>query len=71
MASVDAALALGSNITLCPDCTRAAPTPMAWALGWRPTVTIADGVVRYAAWLENNPRAVPVWLQSKSQEATA
>ncbi|MEU9254872.1 hypothetical protein AB0D66_23860 [Streptomyces sp. NPDC048270] len=31
-------------------------------LGWKPRVSIADGVARYVAWLHSAPHAAPDWL---------
>ncbi|MCD0450153.1 NAD-dependent epimerase/dehydratase family protein [Actinocorallia sp. API 0066] len=35
---------------------------MADLLEWRPEVTVASGVARYAAWLGTHPAAIPAWL---------
>ncbi|MFC9328609.1 NAD-dependent epimerase/dehydratase family protein [Kitasatospora sp. NPDC057015] len=32
-------------------------------LGWRPGITIEEGVARYVAWLEKTPDAIPQWLR--------
>ncbi|KOV35860.1 epimerase [Streptomyces sp. XY431] len=32
-------------------------------LGWRPGVTMAEGVARYVAWLKATPEAVPGWMR--------
>ncbi|MGW4271779.1 NAD-dependent epimerase/dehydratase family protein [Streptomyces seoulensis] len=32
-------------------------------LGWKPEVTVAQGVARYVAWLRNTPAAAPGWLR--------
>ncbi|MGC0315547.1 NAD-dependent epimerase/dehydratase family protein [Kitasatospora acidiphila] len=31
-------------------------------LGWRPTITVAEGIARYAAWLRATPDAIPDWM---------
>ncbi|MGV9601306.1 NAD-dependent epimerase/dehydratase family protein [Streptosporangium sandarakinum] len=33
-------------------------------LGWRPTITIEDGIDRYVAWLRATPSAIPPWLNT-------
>lgn len=38
-------------------------------LGWRPAVTIAEGVARYAAWLRRTPEAIPGWLRTEREAA--
>ncbi|MBB5122863.1 NAD-dependent epimerase/dehydratase family protein [Streptomyces eurocidicus] len=43
---------------------------METVLGWRPAVTIADGIARYTAWLERTPEAIPVWLRAETKAAT-
>ncbi|GLW06237.1 NDP-sugar dehydratase or epimerase [Microtetraspora sp. NBRC 13810] len=40
-------------------CTRR----MGEVLGWRPGITVAEGIARYAAWLKNTPEAIPSWLR--------
>ncbi|MFZ3475373.1 NAD-dependent epimerase/dehydratase family protein [Streptomyces sp. 4.24] len=35
-------------------------------LGWRPQVTITDGISRYVRWLERTPQAAPSWLTQPS-----
>ncbi|MFJ7424026.1 NAD-dependent epimerase/dehydratase family protein [Streptomyces uncialis] len=37
-------------------------------LGWKPKVTLAEGVARYVKWLQDTPAASPDWLR---QERTA
>ncbi len=32
-------------------------------LGWRPSITIEEGVARYVAWLRATPEAVPGWMR--------
>ncbi|MHC0433289.1 NAD-dependent epimerase/dehydratase family protein [Streptomyces sp. O3] len=32
-------------------------------LGWRPAITVEEGVARYAAWLKKTPQAIPDWLR--------
>ena len=32
-------------------------------LGWRPGITVAEGIARYAAWLKDTPEAIPSWLR--------
>ncbi|MEJ8640159.1 NAD-dependent epimerase/dehydratase family protein [Streptomyces sp. MS2.AVA.5] len=41
-------------------CTRR----MEQVLGWRPTITIAEGVDRYVRWLQQTPAALPDWLRT-------
>ncbi|GAA0367298.1 NAD-dependent epimerase/dehydratase family protein [Actinoallomurus spadix] len=36
---------------------------MAEVLGWRPDVTIVEGIARYATWLNETPSAIPDWLR--------
>ncbi|MGV9349451.1 NAD-dependent epimerase/dehydratase family protein [Streptomyces spiralis] len=36
-------------------------------LGWRPTITVKDGVARYTAWLAKVPEAIPAWLRSRGR----
>ncbi|MFF0414881.1 NAD-dependent epimerase/dehydratase family protein [Kitasatospora sp. NPDC004745] len=31
-------------------------------LGWHPTITLADGIDRYVAWLKSTPGAIPDWF---------
>ncbi|MEU6967461.1 NAD(P)-dependent oxidoreductase [Kitasatospora aureofaciens] len=33
------------------------------ALGWRPSITVEEGVARYVAWLRATPDAIPDWMQ--------
>ncbi|MFF3764233.1 NAD-dependent epimerase/dehydratase family protein [Streptomyces sp. NPDC001922] len=40
-------------------------------LGWRPAITVAEGVARYADWLRKTPEAIPAWLRAESEAATA
>jgi UDP-glucose 4-epimerase/dTDP-L-rhamnose 4-epimerase len=35
---------------------------MGEVLGWRPTITAAEGIARYARWLKATPEAIPSWL---------
>ncbi|TSB20698.1 NAD-dependent epimerase/dehydratase family protein [Streptomyces benahoarensis] len=44
---------------------------METVLGWRPTITLKEGVARYANWLDNNPGAIPVWLRSQPEAAAS
>nr|WP_180218601.1 NAD(P)-dependent oxidoreductase [Streptomyces albus] len=44
---------------------------METVLGWRPTITVKDGVARYADWLDKTPEAIPAWLRAESEAATA
>lgn len=32
-------------------------------LGWRPSITMAEGVARYVAWLKATPAAIPDWMR--------
>ncbi|MEU1021845.1 NAD-dependent epimerase/dehydratase family protein [Streptomyces sp. NPDC005904] len=48
----------------------AATHRMEAVLGWRPTVTVAEGVKSYAAWLAKHPAAIPAWLRAARHEAT-
>jgi len=32
-------------------------------LGWRPTITVAEGVARYVGWLKATPEAIPDWMR--------
>ncbi|WP_079101622.1 NAD-dependent epimerase/dehydratase family protein [Streptomyces pathocidini] len=41
----------------------AAVARMQHVLGWRPTITVEDGIARYAAWLKRTPHAIPDWLR--------
>ncbi|MDT0267921.1 hypothetical protein RM844_16700 [Streptomyces sp. DSM 44915] len=36
-------------------------------LGWRPRITIGEGVSRYANWLARTPEAIPAWLRDESE----
>ncbi|WP_308315352.1 NAD-dependent epimerase/dehydratase family protein [Streptomyces sp. ISL-100] len=36
-------------------------------LGWRPQVTVPEGVDRYVKWMKKTPAAVPDWLRETSQ----
>ncbi|MFD8992590.1 NAD-dependent epimerase/dehydratase family protein [Streptomyces goshikiensis] len=38
-------------------------------LGWKPKVTITEGVARYVKWLENTPAAAPDWLRREPTTA--
>ncbi|MFD9536295.1 NAD-dependent epimerase/dehydratase family protein [Streptomyces sp. NPDC060010] len=38
-------------------------------LGWRPRVTITEGVTRYVKWLRNTPAATPDWLRREPAAA--
>ncbi|MGY0061671.1 NAD-dependent epimerase/dehydratase family protein [Streptomyces sp. LZ34] len=49
----------------------AATHHMEAVLGWRPTITVKEGVARYAAWLDKTPEAIPAWLRAESEAATA
>ncbi|WP_245226364.1 hypothetical protein [Streptomyces smyrnaeus] len=40
----------------------ASPHRLAATLGWKPSITVADGVARYVRWLGETPGAVPEWL---------
>lgn len=33
------------------------------ALGWRPGITVAEGIRRYTSWLDTTPGAIPSWLR--------
>lgn len=48
----------------------AATHRMEAVLGWRPTITIREGVARYANWLGRTPEAIPAWLKAESEAAT-
>ncbi|WP_241518597.1 NAD-dependent epimerase/dehydratase family protein [Streptomyces sp. CB03238] len=39
-------------------------------LGWKPGITIAEGVARYVAWLRRTPAAIPDWLREQSRAGT-
>ncbi|MGW5971923.1 NAD-dependent epimerase/dehydratase family protein [Streptomyces sp. NPDC055186] len=49
----------------------AATHRMETVLGWRPTITVEEGVARYARWLNQTPTAIPEWLRSESEAASA
>ncbi|MFB0617199.1 NAD-dependent epimerase/dehydratase family protein [Streptomyces sp. AGS-58] len=49
----------------------AATHRMESVLGWRPTITVEQGVARYVAWLNRTPAAIPGWLRSESEAASA
>ncbi|WP_372406457.1 NAD-dependent epimerase/dehydratase family protein [Streptomyces luteireticuli] len=49
----------------------AATHRMETVLGWRPAITVKEGVTRYTRWLEQNPGALPAWLRAKSTTNTA
>ncbi len=36
---------------------------MTRVLGWRPGITITQGIARYVAWLKDTPSAIPDWLR--------
>ncbi|WP_223776963.1 NAD(P)-dependent oxidoreductase [Streptomyces sp. 135] len=38
-------------------------------LGWRPTVSVSEGVARYTAWLKRAPEAIPTWLRDSATAA--
>ncbi|MFJ9343808.1 NAD-dependent epimerase/dehydratase family protein [Streptomyces sp. NPDC101733] len=38
-------------------------------LGWKPKVTIAEGVARYVKWLQGTPAAAPDWLRREPTAA--
>ncbi|WP_030175240.1 NAD-dependent epimerase/dehydratase family protein [Spirillospora albida] len=40
--------------------------PILSALGWKPTITITEGVRRYVEWLTAHPQAVPGWLREQA-----
>ncbi|MFE0632644.1 NAD-dependent epimerase/dehydratase family protein [Streptomyces sp. NPDC058864] len=39
-------------------------------LGWKPGITICDGIERYTAWLARHPTAIPDWLRTEATTAT-
>ncbi|MFD4831909.1 NAD-dependent epimerase/dehydratase family protein [Streptomyces uncialis] len=43
----------------------AATYRMETALGWRPSITLEEGVVRYTEWLKRTPAAIPSWLRAE------
>lgn len=47
----------------------AATRRMEAVLDWRPTVTVEEGVARYAKWLNKTPEAIPSWLRAESASA--
>ncbi|MEV0581189.1 NAD(P)-dependent oxidoreductase [Streptomyces sp. NPDC050392] len=49
----------------------AATTRMESVLGWRPGITVKQGVVRYANWLAKHRDAVPAWLRAESEPSAA
>ncbi|GII94399.1 hypothetical protein Ssi02_46300 [Sinosporangium siamense] len=40
-------------------CTRR----MTELLGWQPSISVTEGVARYAGWLKETPSAIPAWLR--------
>ncbi|MFJ3973967.1 NAD-dependent epimerase/dehydratase family protein [Streptomyces sp. NPDC090021] len=42
---------------------------MTAALDWEPRITVAEGVARYVAWLDNAPAALPDFLRREAAEA--
>jgi len=48
---------------------RAETDAMAAALGWTPTVTVAEGIARYVDWLRTTPLAIPSWLRAETSES--
>ncbi|WP_405422407.1 hypothetical protein [Streptomyces erythrochromogenes] len=42
---------------------------MTAALEWEPAITVAEGVARYVAWLDNTPPALPDFLRREAAEA--
>ncbi|WP_455356304.1 NAD-dependent epimerase/dehydratase family protein [Streptomyces sp. SYSU K217416] len=40
---------------------------MEHVLGWKPRVTVAEGVARYVRWLKETPAAVPGWLREEAR----
>ncbi|MFC5802015.1 NAD-dependent epimerase/dehydratase family protein [Streptomyces formicae] len=40
-------------------------------LGWRPAITVKEGVARYAYWLGKTPQAIPAWLRVQAEATTA
>ncbi|MFD7061768.1 NAD-dependent epimerase/dehydratase family protein [Streptomyces sp. NPDC059906] len=49
----------------------AATHRMEAVLGWRPTITVEEGVARYVDWLDKTPEAIPRWLRARTETATA
>ncbi|MFF0837690.1 MULTISPECIES: NAD-dependent epimerase/dehydratase family protein [unclassified Streptomyces] len=49
----------------------AATRRMETVLDWRPTITVEQGVARYTDWLSRTPAAIPGWLRSESEAASA
>ncbi|MFD0229295.1 NAD-dependent epimerase/dehydratase family protein [Streptomyces hirsutus] len=49
----------------------AATRHMETVLGWRPTITVEEGVARYAGWLGRTPAAIPGWLRAESEATSA
>lgn len=50
----------------CADTRRAADL-----LGWRPTISLAQGIDRYVHWLATTPNAIPDWFASQPATAAA
>ncbi|GGP90043.1 NAD-dependent epimerase/dehydratase family protein [Streptomyces roseolilacinus] len=49
----------------------AATHRMESVLGWRPAITVKEGVIRYTNWLSKTPGAIPGWLRAESEGSTA
>lgn len=43
---------------------------METALGWTPSIQVADGVRQYVRWLEAHPEAIPGWLREEAAALT-
>ncbi|MET7641040.1 NAD-dependent epimerase/dehydratase family protein [Streptomyces sp. NPDC005438] len=48
----------------------AATHRMETVLGWRPTITVEEGIARYTDWLTRTPEAIPAWLRTESKAAS-
>ncbi|GAB3474708.1 NAD-dependent epimerase/dehydratase family protein [Nocardiopsis coralliicola] len=53
-----------------PQGGRACTRRMEDVLGWRPDITVADGIARYSEWLRDTPDAIPAWLYPPATAGT-
>lgn len=49
----------------------ASTSQMESTLGWRPGITVKQGVLRYANWLDQHHNAIPEWLRAEREQPAA